>query len=518
MKKSSLPLIFLILFFPLFFEHGLTLPTQGRPIIKVGLLGPLSIDPGIDMEKGVLLAIEEININGISVNGTVYDLELIAETTSGPIGLPDLTVGSASLAKLQNADNVVAIIGGYDHNVVLQLQNELVETPFLGIGEAFPISSEFFFRVGSVNGSRLAHTIAEYYGVVMNELGTKNITVVREDVIWSSALSNGIKGIIDVTYQQQGYINNFTWTEDLVISESAIASQVESTLAGVDKNVNTLLTLFTGSVGGLVTNAWAKLDMDQYLAGLNVESQKRNFFTESTGAAYGEIEIETTPPDKNLTTKSGPFRTAFWDKYHESPSIISHHAYDATYILVEALKTSNSVDNGTLVQNTLIDTDYVGTAGRYKFTSESNQTITPTGIFTTVHDLFTPLTYGIHSGEFIGGKFVQWQKNGEKITVWGYNSFVEDLIALQAGLPKLLRAPINHSNFGVIPTSSSISSSSSIISSSTISSSTTSIFTTSSSTTSNRSTSPTTTTSTPSLGSLLAIIGIIFLISNRKRK
>ncbi|MHA1983132.1 MAG: ABC transporter substrate-binding protein [Candidatus Hodarchaeales archaeon] len=429
---------------------GVNTVNAQRPTVKVGVLVPDKITPGADAIKGVELAVEQINVDGIDIGGTIHNIQLFKETTSGEDGLPNAATGSASLAKLQDDENVLAIIGGFRTEVVSQLQGELTQTPFLGVGSTAPITSDYFFRVGPTNGSRLAYGVAELYGVVMNALGVRNVTVVREDATWTVSLSGGIKAIIAGAYAKTGYINNFTFSDDLVISESATASAVESALSGVDDGIDALLTLFSGPVGGSVTAAWAKLEMDQYLAGINVESQASNFFKDSDGAAYGEIELETAPPDVDLTSKSAPFKTAFDDKYSELPTYTSYAAYDATYVLVEALKASGTTSDGVALQAALVNTNYLGAAGRYKFTSEPGQTTASNT--TTVHDLWTPLTYGVHAGEYIGGRFAQWQQNGTKVTVWGHKSFSSDVADLQLGLPKMLKAPIDHSDFGTIPT------------------------------------------------------------------
>ena len=64
MKKYKHYLLIFILFgvfFSLTADFGTSVPEQRANQIKIGGLGPLAITPGKDMEKGLQLAVKEIN-------------------------------------------------------------------------------------------------------------------------------------------------------------------------------------------------------------------------------------------------------------------------------------------------------------------------------------------------------------------------------------------------------------------------------------------------------------------------
>ena len=167
---------------------------EARPdAIKIGALGPLAITPGKDMQKGVEMAVEEINAgDGVTAGGTTYDFDLIVETTSDPsTGLPSPTQGTTSLTKLLDSDNVVALIGGFRTEVVMALQASL-DRPMLGVGSTAPIINPYFWRLGPSNGSQLTIGIVDLYAFGLSGKGVQNITIVREDAAWSLAMSNGL--------------------------------------------------------------------------------------------------------------------------------------------------------------------------------------------------------------------------------------------------------------------------------------------------------------------------------------
>ncbi|MHA2347650.1 MAG: hypothetical protein ACXACP_13105, partial [Candidatus Hodarchaeales archaeon] len=126
MKRLGKYFLLLVLFMSVFsvMVYALNAKPEQRPdIIKIGAIGPLEITPGQDMEKGAMLAVEEINAgDGVTVGGTVHDIELIVETTfDTTLGIPDPTQGSISLTKLLDSDNVAAVVGGFRTEVVMAL-------------------------------------------------------------------------------------------------------------------------------------------------------------------------------------------------------------------------------------------------------------------------------------------------------------------------------------------------------------------------------------------------------------
>ena len=85
-------LIILGSFFLMTFSVTPVVPKQSaNPTIKIGGLGPLAILPGLDMEKGMNLAINQTNPNGgVKVGGTNYTLTPYYATTSRSNNEPDI--------------------------------------------------------------------------------------------------------------------------------------------------------------------------------------------------------------------------------------------------------------------------------------------------------------------------------------------------------------------------------------------------------------------------------------------
>ncbi|MFW9916759.1 MAG: ABC transporter substrate-binding protein, partial [Candidatus Thorarchaeota archaeon] len=431
MRKRGLFFVIIILSMLLNSQTPLLIINARKASIKIGVLGPLEISVGKDMEAGAKLAVKEINAaGGVTVGGLAYDLELLVETTSDPAtGLPNDTVGVTSVKKLQEQDDVSAMLGLFRKEVALAVMAEL-DRPFLGVAASAPIITPYFWRVGPSNGTQLARSLLDFYNYGLGQQqGVRNVTIVRQDAGWALAMSSAMK-----MYLGGGLLGiDFDFTDDIVLAEDASFEAVNGSLAPLENeyqglNVNALMPIFAGAAGKHITEAWASLNLAQYLAGINVGAQSDSYFEETEGSAYGEIELESTPPDINSTTKTHLFRAGYWIEYGEKPSLTAFTSYDAVYVIKDALERADST-NAADLQAVLATTDFEGAAYTIRFTSElgsQNDTAAdgskvpvpgaPTGI--TVHDAYSEFTVYKIDETYIRGYYVQWQQGGVKKTVW----------------------------------------------------------------------------------------------------
>ncbi len=469
MKKEKQGLILILIIFAMFFALQIDKGKAKAQVdtIKIGALGPLAITPGKDMETGAKLAVEQINAaGGVTVGGTNYDLELIVETSSSPsTGLPDATTAVTSARKLMDQDDVTAMLGLFRTEVTIAVMAEL-DRPFLGVGSTAPIITPYFWRTGPSNGSILTRGCIDLYAFGLSKLGViGNITIVREDAAWSLAMSGGIKHYLHTALPAAYGTPMYNFTDDVTLSEGASLDAAISALTPLKSEygglkVNAIMQIFSGPVGKYVTEAWASLDMPQMLAGINVESQASTFFKETEGASYGEIEMETCPPDQVKTPKTTAFRNAYSAKYGEQPTYTSFASYDAVNVIVDAIERADATDVASL-QLALADTDYEGAGYWIKYTSEPGSQLgvnstgqpapipgAPTDI--TVHDLYTRASIGAVDDKYIQGYFAQWQQGGAKKTIWtriGENVTHRDLTAH-------IEWPIDHSAHGYVTSTS----------------------------------------------------------------
>ncbi|MFQ5980221.1 MAG: ethylbenzene dehydrogenase-related protein [Candidatus Heimdallarchaeota archaeon] len=417
--------------------------------IKIGALVPLATTRGQAMEAGAKLAVKEINAaGGVVVGAAAHDLELIVETTTNSTtGEANASLGVTNVRKLQEQDDVTAMLGLYRPEVATAVMAEL-DRPFLGVATSTPITTPYFWRVGVANGSSLTRSVLDFYGLGLGkQQGVRNVTIVRENANWTLSMRNAVVFYLGSDLLGLGFSMNFT--DDIVLETDANFTSVNASLAPLKSTydslqVNALMTLFGGSAGKHVTAAWASLNLTQYLAGINVEAQSLNYFDETQGAAYGEIELESMPPDVNKTSKTDFFRQAYTAEYGEEPSQDAFISYDAVYVIKDALERANST-YAALLQMALLTTDYEGATYKIKFTNET-YTDPITSDTNIAHDLYTRGTIGVIDDTYHQGYYVQWQQGGAKKTVWTR----PEETAVTRNLTKHLEWPINHSAHGFI--------------------------------------------------------------------
>ena len=400
--------------------------------IKIGFLGPLLLNSGKETLAAAEMAVEEINgKGGVIVGVTTYDLELIAETTSDPVtGLPEASVATTNLAMLQDEEEVTAIIGGVRTEVVVAIQAGL-DRPMLGTGSTAPIITPYFWRVSPTNQSRQWAALIDLYAFgIAPTYGVQNVTIIREDRNWAISMRNTIEYYCHVALPYAYGTPQIDFTADIVLPQNANYEAVSSALAPLkETDTQALMTIFSGPAGKYIPKAWALLNLSQLLAGINIQSQDPGFFAETEGACYGEIELEFIAPDMEMTSKTRDFRNAYLARTGKLPTYNSFGGYDSIYVLKNALEAANSLDVPEL-QSALEITDLIGAAYRIRFTCEPGSQMvanstgqlvpipgTPTDII--VHDLYTPTTVGVRGYPYSNPVFTQWQRNGEKKTIWG---------------------------------------------------------------------------------------------------
>jgi len=428
-------------------------------VIKIGTLAPMAIVPGIDTNHAAELAIEEINnAGGVMIGGTAYTLQLVKETTSGTLGLPDATTAALGYTKLAYQHEVAAIIGGFRTEVMqaLQLGGHL-DRPFLGVGSTVPLISPYFWRVMPGNGTGLTLAMISLYNFGLIPLrGVRNITIFREDNMWALRMSRALQYYIP-TIAAGNFGITVNIVDDIAVSEQAPLAGVEAVLTdykvgGSKDHVNALLTIFSGPVGRYATQAWYNLDLPQMMAGSNVESQASTFWDDVQGACYGEIVMESAPPGVVLTPTTTAFTGAYQTRANKYPTYTAFGTYESVYIIKEALERLSSYNAVTItddLQAELMNTDYYGPRARIRFTSETlqqgvNSTGDPIDIpgadvingGMDVHDTWTSNDgtappYNLTDTHVVWG---QWQEGGVHKAIWGH-AVLPAIFALKAYNP-----------------------------------------------------------------------------------
>lgn len=302
--------------------------------VKIGVAQPLSgplKDLGQDMVDGTQMAIDDINKEGLKINGKLVKLELVTADDKA-----DEKAGEAAAKKLVE-EGVIAVIGHLNSGVSMK---------------AAPIYAEKSIPQLAIS------TKPEY-----TKLGHETtLRLVASDALQSKAMgsiANGLPGehvyaVVD---------DNTPYGKSLV--ESA-AAQLKGKTVGVRASLDDKTTDFSALIPQLKEK---KVDVflttladfqivalaDQLVAaGLKHMQIVGSDTIKTEGMLKVNPQIGTvyaTSPIIGASEFTGgkPFLEKFRARFKHEPIYAAHYAYDAVYVLSAAIKQAKSVEGAKLV-------------------------------------------------------------------------------------------------------------------------------------------------------------------------
>ncbi len=323
--------------------------------IKIGFIGPLTGDAaqyGESERKAVEIAVEEINAAG-GINGR--PIEIIFED-----GKCDPQAGGTAAQKLVNIDKVKVIIGGACSGETLAAA-EITEPA--GVVLVSPSASspkittagDFVFR--TYPSDALAGKVAASYAYT--KLGARKAALITE-------LTDYAQGLREV------YKNRFTELGGTVVAdetyttgETDFRTQIAKVKAAgpdvvyvVPQSPTPGITIFRqlreNKVTAHYTTAEVLLD--------------RQVLKDNRAVLEGLIGVESSP-DYEANPRAKAFRESHLAKFGTEPGAFAVNAYDATYLVAEAIKASGL--EAAKIRDWLYGVkDYEGASG--KLTMDAN--------------------------------------------------------------------------------------------------------------------------------------------------
>ncbi len=168
--------------------------------VKIGIIGPMQIRPGIAIKQGAIMAADEINAKG-GILGRKIELHY-ADTEFSP------EKGITALNKLAVKDKVEVLIGGMTSGIVLAQMPYLsrYQLPFLGVAVASSTltklvkenydKNKYFFRVGILKDQLLAFDMVNFMAnYVGKKYGIKKVAILLEKAKWTEGLDQAFTGL-----------------------------------------------------------------------------------------------------------------------------------------------------------------------------------------------------------------------------------------------------------------------------------------------------------------------------------
>lgn len=406
----------------MFAAFGATAAAEDK--IVVGIIGPMKFVYGKTMKTCTDMAADAINAaGGVKVKGKSYKIEMYAVDDNDFISVPDSVSAMERLATVQK---IKYVIGGMRTEAVLAQQEVMADNKmiFLGTGSAHDEQClkvgrdynryKYWFRVSptATKDQRLQY-IAMTEPVIreLRKIGIKKpkVALLIDKAQWAEPMVEAAQKLFPL----MGCEIVGTWRP------SFNATTVTSELSAIKTaGAHMIYNLVAGAPGNVISQQWGELKIPAALVGVNNEAGRFTHWKITNGNCnYVQSAIGLV--DAPITPKTQPFIKEYFRRYAttETPVYTGYGAYDALYILKEAMERANSLDPDALVP-ALEKTDYIGLTGRVRFSQPGSK---------QPHDILwgpnlaTPVT-------------IQW-RDGKQNLIWPDGHEMHPVL-IAAGAPK----------------------------------------------------------------------------------
>jgi branched-chain amino acid transport system substrate-binding protein len=357
--------------------------------VRIGALGPLTDFTGRDIRNAAQLAIDEINAAG-GMGGR--QVQLFAADSEG---VPEKAI--QAFQQLASRDRVHAVVGGFRSGAVLALLPHVArfKIPFIVTGAASPDitkpvadsydTHKYIFRAW-VNSERQALSLAFVCrDILKGQAGFSRFAIAAENLKWARDYADVLKPKLKeygLQVVHEGY------------HDPAIKDFTPVFRAAVDAKAQALLQVISNEAGYIIVKQWSGQKVPLALAGNNNPSYLiSSFYKDTEGACEYELSAYTKAP---LTAKSLPFWERYEKRFGSTPFYTGTGAYDAVYLLKNAIDSSGGSIKADDVVKSLEKADYQGVIGRIRFDKRHEAITGPDDV---------PVSYG------------QW-RGGSKMAIW----------------------------------------------------------------------------------------------------
>jgi branched-chain amino acid transport system substrate-binding protein len=400
-------------------------------IIKIGCAGDLGEIQGDANYEGAWFAAKTINeAGGVEVGNTTYYVGVVKEDTDE--SNPNLVTsrGIAAAERLVYNKKVKFGIGGFRSEALLAYQEVFMDNNkiFIDTGAATDIFCwnvknfydryKYFFRWMPINstalGGEILMTIAGYImtlNATYPNFDIKQVGILAEDLTWTTSLIAAITGSLGAL--TGGWAQVLTPIRyDITLSATDMNTHLQSLNS---QGCDFLIPVISAQGGVLMMQQYDTYKYPFQVFGIDVQAQLDTYWASSGNTAAYETIMQTLHRT-NKTENSIAFWDAFRLQFGHDPLYIACGAYDATVALINAINTTQSFDELTLI------------AEMETWTKANPQPGVSGGgaWWPNTHDLVEGYPYGYTL-------WCQWRTDGTKVVIpspryhAGYGGFISDL-------------------------------------------------------------------------------------------
>ncbi len=328
-------------------------------VVKIGHVAPLTggiAHLGKDNENGARLAVEEINAKGLTIGGEKITLQLDPQDDAG-----DPRTATQVAQKLVD-DKVVAVVGHLNSGTTIPASKIYSDAGIVQISPSAtnPTYTQQVFKTTYrvvATDAQQGPALANYAAKTMK---VKTVAVVDD----STAYGQGLANEFEKTAKALGVkVVSHDATNDKAVDFRAILTKIKG------ENPDALMYGGMDATGGLFAKQVKQLGLRaKVLAGDGV-------CTEKLSDLAGEVADNVVCSEAGMALEKmeggAAFAAKFQKRFGQPIQIYAPFTYDATYIIVDAMKRANSTDPAKILA-AMPNTDYKGVIGQTTFDSKGD--------------------------------------------------------------------------------------------------------------------------------------------------
>jgi len=324
-------------------------------VIKIGHVGPLTggiAHLGKDNENGARLAVDEINAaGGLKVGDKTYKLELVAEDDKA-----DPKEGTLAAQKIVDS-GAVAIVGHLNSGTTIPASKIYADANVTQISPSAtnPKYTEQGFKTAFrvvANDNQQGAVLANY---AADQLKAKTIAIIDD----RTAYGQGLADVVEKVAKEKGIkVVAREFTNDKATDFNAILTKIRGAKPDV--------VMYGGmdATAGPMAKQMKQLGIkSMFLAGDGVCSPE---FIKLAGDAAGILHCSMAGEAVEKMPKGADFVAKYKAKFNQDVQIYSPYAYDAVYVIADAIKRGGKADRAAITA-AMPATNYEGVTGTVSF-------------------------------------------------------------------------------------------------------------------------------------------------------
>lgn len=339
-------------------QEAANAPTE--MVVKIGYAGPLSgpvAHMGKDAENGVSIAIDEANEANIKLGGQRVSFQLVSEDDQSD------PKSATQIAQRFVDNNTAGIIGHLTSGATVPASKIYAdnELPHISPSSTSPV----FTAQGYATSFRLIADDAQQgkalASFAVNDLGAKTVAVIDDRTAYGQGLADEFAKAVEGAGAS---IVKREFTTDKSTDFSSILTSIKAAQPDL---------IFYGGMdaqSGPMAKQLQKLGMEtKFMSGDGM--QTATFLKLAGDAAEGKYaSLAGTPKDQQPGYKN--FEDKLKAKFNQEVQLYATYAYDATNVLIDAMKRADSADPKVYLSK-LKETDFDGATGKVKFDDKGNR-------------------------------------------------------------------------------------------------------------------------------------------------